>query len=172
MLWHLLSLAFFSSFFLYSLLRFETIQSCREKRRGMDELWRRWKWNHYDMKGQRPSWWNEWKRKTKQWIFCSMKNIKWKRKQEARREGFYSCLLHKTHEAHSRYFKVKIRATASFGLLVAYMDSFLEFPFLVYIFFTMCYSSLTSLSLHICSHCSSHSTDTSLFFLSISFMNK
>lgn len=81
-----------------------------------------------------PSWWNEWKRKTKQWIFCSMKNIKWKRKQEARREGFYSCLLHKTHEAHSRYFKVKIRATASFGLLVAYMDSFLDFPYYVSLF--------------------------------------
>lgn len=29
----------------------------------------------------------------------------------------------------SRYFKVKIPATASFGLLVAYLDSFLDFPF-------------------------------------------
>ena len=47
--WPSLSLSL-SNFFLYSLLRFATFESCREK--GMDELWGGRKWKYYDMKGQ------------------------------------------------------------------------------------------------------------------------
>lgn len=130
-----------SNFFLYTLLRFARIESCREK--GMDELWGGRKWKHYDMKGQ------------------GQVGERKERKGKKTKEGNFECVKEKfiyymRRMKESRYFKVKIPVTASFGLLVAYMDSFLDFPS----FFLH-----SSLSLHIYSHSPFIFTSFSCFWI-------